>query len=102
MINPEFNKHLKRPAALNLLLQMIPIPMSILSAILTSKVVATAVEGSVQAVFKYALLLLAVIILQRGLSLWLEISFSKMLSQALHKCKILLYKGFLSQPQSQQ
>lgn len=99
MINPEFNKHLKRPAALNLLLQMIPIPMSILSAILTSKVVATAVEGSVQAVFKYALLLLAVIILQRGLSLWLEISFSKMLSQALHKCKILLYKGFLSQPQ---
>lgn len=76
--------------------------MSILSAILTSKVVATAVEGSVQAVFKYALLLLAVIILQRGLSLWLEISFSKMLSQALHKCKILLYKGFLSQPQSQQ
>ena len=99
MINTEFEKHLKKPAALNLLLQMIPIPMSIFSAILTSKVVASAVEGSVQAVLRYALLLLAVIILQRGLSRWLEISLGKMLSQALHKCKILLYKAFLSQPQ---
>ncbi len=98
-MNTELNKHLKKPAVLNLLLQMIPIPMSIFSAILTSKVVASAVEGSVQAVLRYALLLLAVIIMQRGLSLWLDISYSKMLSQALHKCKILLYKAFLSQPQ---
>lgn len=98
-MNTEFNKHLKKPAALNLLLQMIPIPMSIFSAVLTSKVVASAVDGSVQAVLRYALLLLAVIVSQRGLSLWLEISFGKMLSQALHECKILLYKAFLSQPQ---
>lgn len=98
-MNTEFYKQLKKPAALNLLLQMIPIPISVFSAILTSKVVASAVEGSVRAVLRYALLLLSVIILQRGLSLCIGISFGKRHSQALHKCKIILYKAFLSQPQ---
>ena len=86
MINTEFIKHLKKPAALNLLLQIIPIPISLFSAVLTSKVIASAVEGSVEEVLQYALLLLAIIVFQRIVSLWLDISFGKMLSQALHKC----------------
>lgn len=98
MINTEFGKHLKKPAALNLLLKIIPIPISLVSAILTSKVIASAVEGSIREVLQFALFLLAVIVFQRIVSLWLEISFGKMLSQALHKCKMLLYKAFLSQP----
>lgn len=91
---------LKRTAILSWFLKLIKIPVTILSAQLTANVIRMATNGEIISLLYTSAALLALVIGIQIFNLIMDIIYQKCLSRSLHKCKINLYRQFLSNPLS--
>ncbi|MFU0800433.1 MAG: ABC transporter ATP-binding protein/permease [Xylanivirga thermophila] len=97
-MNKYFRNILKRQSIISIILKLIPIPVGIITAKLMADVVNAAVAGNISDVLVGASTLLIIIVLTKLLTVFTEIVFQKSVSKATHKCKMLLYRQFLSNP----
>ncbi len=95
-----FYPYLKRSALLSWVLKLINIPITVLIARLTSKVVAKATEGQIHAVITTGLTLLFLVLSYRLFAILSETAYQKQLSNAQQKCKLALYQQFFKNPLS--
>ena len=73
-------------------------PLGVIIARLTANLVAKATEGDVRCVLRTGTILLRVVITMKLYDIIVGTYYQRTLSKALHKCKISLYKHFLSNP----
>lgn len=79
-------------------LKLCYIPIGILTAQILAKVVSNAIEGRTSEVIQNAVNLLIILISFHVCYLILEIWLEKKKFSASHKCKMMLYKGYLERP----
>lgn len=94
----KIKKILMRTCCAAWLLKLVPIPVGIITAKLMAEVVTDAVGGDIKGVLNISGILMTVIIGMKIFGILTGIVYKKASSQALHKCKILLYRQFLSNP----
>lgn len=95
-----FSTELRKVSIASLILQLIPIPVGIVTAQLMSEIVSNATVGKVNAVVATSSILLLVVICMKGFEIISSIAFKKSSSKALHYCKLNFYDRFLSNPMS--
>lgn len=95
---PYIKKSLKKSKIIQWIQLTIPLPIGIITAHLFSKAVSYAVSGKAQEVFQFGICILCISIAEKLLTIFLKISYEKTSSIALHKCKMELYRQFLSNP----
>lgn len=94
----EFSVMLRQAGIAAWILRLAPIPEGILTAKILSDIVAAAIAGDSSKVLINSAVLLCIVILMKGFELAGGIWYGKASSDALHRCKLLLYKRFLSCP----
>lgn len=82
------------------ILKLIPIPIGLWNARLLSHIVTGAVSGDSGSVLKNGAALLLLLALTRTFDFLASTAYKRAASQALHQCKLLLYRRFLSSPLS--
>lgn len=82
------------------ILKLIPIPIGLWNARLLSRTVTSAVAGDSGNVLKSGAVLLLLLALTKTFDFVTGSKYKKAASQALHRCKLLLYRRFLSCPLS--
>lgn len=97
-MNKYFNPHLKKLRYIECILKLIPIPIGIITAKLTSEIVNAAIDGKVADVLKTSVILLAILIGTKVFTAFTDICYKKAASQATQKCKMVLYNNFLLNP----
>lgn len=98
VINKDFNKELHKVSICSLILKIVPIPIGIITAKLMAKIVQYATDGKVNNVLITALVYLGIILTVTLLFAFADILYEKSVSKALHRCKMILYNRFLSNP----
>lgn len=93
-----FTKHLKQITFWTWLLRLVPIPIGLIAAKLTSDLVSHAVDGKVSQTITIALIIFIGALVLKTANALCEIPYQKSKSQALHQCKMDLYHQFLSNP----
>lgn len=96
----EFAPVLRRVCTVSWILKLIPIPVGLWNARLLSRTVTGAVAGDSGSVLKTGAVLLLLLALTKGFDFAANERYRKAASQALHRCKLLLYRRFLSCPLS--
>ncbi len=97
-ITKEFFAVLRSISVLSTLLKLAAIPIGIINAKLLSNVVGCATKGNYAGVIQSGSILLGILLLVKVFDAITQISYQKAESNALQKCKILLYKRYLSSP----
>lgn len=95
-----FSAELRKVSIASWILQLIPIPVGIVTAQLMSEIVSNATVGKVNAVVATASILLSVVICMKVFEILSSIALKKSSSKALHYCKLHFYDRFLSNPMS--
>lgn len=96
----EFAPALHRVCITAWILKLIPIPVGLWNARLLSHTVTGAVAGDSGNVLKTGAVLLLLLALTKAFDFAANEHYRKAVSQALHRCKLLLYRRFLSCPLS--
>lgn len=96
----EFAPALHRVCITAWILKLIPIPVGLWNARLLSRTVTGAVAGDSGNVLKTGAVLLLLLALTKAFDFAANEHYRKAVSQALHRCKLLLYRRFLSCPLS--
>lgn len=96
----EFAPALHRVCITAWILKLIPIPVGLWNAWLLSRTVTGAVAGDSGNVLKTGAVLLLLLALTKAFDFAANEHYRKAVSQALHRCKLLLYRRFLSCPLS--
>ncbi len=96
----EFAPALHRVCITAWILKLIPIPVGLWNARLLSHTVTGAVAGDSGSVLKTGAVLLLLLALTKAFDFAANEHYRKAVSQALHRCKLLLYRRFLSCPLS--
>lgn len=96
----EFAPALHRVCITAWILKLIPIPVGLWNARLLSRTVTGAVAGDSGNVLKTGAVLLLLLALTKAFDFAANEHYRKAASQALHRCKLLLYRRFLSCPLS--
>ena len=96
----EFAPVLRRVCITAWILKLIPIPVGLWNARLLSHTVTGAVAGDSGSVLKTGAVLLLLLALTKVFDFAANEHYRKTASQALHRCKLLLYRRFLSCPLS--
>lgn len=95
-----FEKELKKVSCFSWILKTVPIATGIITAKLMADIVSNAVGGKFNAVLTGGAVLLAIVIGMKIFDILTGIAYQKASSQVLHKCKMILYNQFLSNPLS--
>lgn len=95
-----FHPQLWRVCLATWCLKMVPIPVGIISAKLLSRIVASATAGHFSTVLMFGILLILITILIKLFEVGTGIAYDKATTQALQRCKLLLYRSFFSCPLS--
>ncbi len=93
-----FSPILRRVSTASWLLRLVPIPVGIVTAKLTARIVSGATDGDIHAVLITSALLLSVVLGTKLFEVLAGIAYDQALSKAVHKCKITLYRRFLQGP----
>lgn len=93
-----FQAQLQNISIASWLLKLIPIPVGILTAELLSDIVSAATEGSTGGVIRKGGILLLILVLFKFFEITTGVAYQKAKAKALHKCKINLYRTFLTNP----
>ncbi len=93
-----FAKELRKVSICSWILKLIPIPVGLVTASLTSQVVTKANGGDVRGVVKTAITLLLIVIGMKIFDVVTGIMYERAKTNAVHRCKIGLYKRFLGMP----
>lgn len=96
----EFSPILRRVCIAAWILKLIPIPMGLWNARLLSRTVTAAVSGDSESVLKTGAILLLLLAFTRAFDFATGLQHRKASSRALHRCRLLLYRRFLSCPLS--
>lgn len=96
----EFAPVLYRVCIAAWILKLLPIPIGLWNARLLSRIVTSAASGDSENVLKSGAVLLLLLALTKIFDFVTGSKYKKAASQALHKCKLLLYRRFLSCPLS--
>lgn len=89
---------LKKNTIINSVQRIIPIPLSLITAVLMSDIFTFATEGSLHKTIISSVILLSIVVGQNGLITFVDWIKNKKSSLDMHKCKIILYHDFLSYP----
>ena len=95
-----FAKELRKVSICSWILKLIPIPVGLVTAGLTSQVVTRATGGDVSGVVKTAAMLLVIVIGMKIFDVVTGIMYERAKTNAVHRCKLSLYKRFLGMPLS--
>lgn len=93
-----FGRELQRVTFATWILKLIPIPIGIVSAQLMTKVVTNATDGNIHGVLITSGTFLSIVIGIKAFNIVTGIAYEKASLHALHRCKIFLYRLFLSNP----
>lgn len=96
----EFAPILRRACIASWILKLIPIPIGLWNARLWSHTVTGAVSGRSADVLKTGTTLLVLLALTKAFDFASGLRYRKAVSQALHRCRLLFYRRFLSCPLS--
>lgn len=96
----EFAPILRRVCIAAWILKLIPIPIGLWNARLLSRTVTGAVSGDSESVLRTGAVLLLLLALTKAFDFATCLRYRKAASQALHRCRLLLYRRFLSCPLS--
>lgn len=93
-----FSKILYKSAVSAWLIRLFKIPATILTAKLSSEIVAPAIDGQLSKVLQISAVLLCIITVQQLFIFLFELLHQKQKHRALHQCRQLLRRQFLSEP----
>ena len=96
----EFAPVLRQVCIAAWILKLIPIPIGLWNARLLSRTVTAAVSGDSESVLKTGAILLLLLAFTRAFDFATGLRHRKASSRALHRCRLLLYRRFLSCPLS--
>lgn len=96
----EFAPVLGKVCAAAWVLKLIPIPVGLWNAALLSRTVTCAVAGDTGNVLKYGAAVLLLLALTKIFDFAAGSAYKRAASRALHRCRLLLYRRFLSCPLS--
>lgn len=96
----EFAPVLRRVCIAAWILKLIPIPIGLWNARLLSRTVTAAVSGDSESVLKTGAILLLLLAFTRAFDFATGLWHRKASSRVLHRCRLLLYRRFLSCPLS--
>lgn len=91
-----FSKNLSKVSFYSWIIKLIPIPIGIISAKLMSIIIEFAIDGKMTDVIRIACIFLVINIGLILFNMIAGIHFEKVVSKAIHKCKIMMYNKFLS------
>ena len=94
----DFAPVLRRVSIASWLLKLLPIPIGLWNAELLSRTVSCAVSGDSGGVLRTGGFLLLLLTLTKSFDFLAGAAYGRASSQALHRCKLLLYHRFLSCP----
>lgn len=97
-ISQLFNKHLKLLAIKKCIFELLSIPVSLLNAILLSKMVTCAISGRTIEVLKLGVLLIIILICFTFFNISFQIKQKQIASNFINRCKIELYNLFFDLP----
>lgn len=97
-VNKIFSAVLGKLGIIYFVLKLCYIPIGILIAQILAKVVSNAIKGKTSQVIQNAVNLLIILVSFHVCYLILEIWLEKKKLSASHKCKMMLYKGYLERP----
>ncbi len=89
---------LKKYCITNSVQRIIPIPFSIIIAMLMAEILLFATQGDLKKTIIDSAILISIVVGQTGLSTLIDWIKNKKLSKDMHQCNMILYKDFLSYP----
>lgn len=99
-IKKDFSKILYRVSFASFLLKLVAVPVGLIQAKLMSDVVMSATAGDFYGVLKKGGLIILLIFLVKIFEFVTQIAYQRAKSNAIHKCKLDLYKQYFSSPLS--
>ena len=99
-IKKDFSKVLHRISFASFLLKLVAVPAGLIQARLMSDVVMSATGGNYYGVLKKGVLIILLIFLVKLFEFVTQTAYQSAKSNAIHKCKLRLYKQYFSSPLS--
>jgi ABC-type bacteriocin/lantibiotic exporter with double-glycine peptidase domain len=99
-IKKDFLKTLYRVSLASFFIKLVAVPAGLVQAQLTSDVVISATKGDFYGVLKKGGLIILLILLVKIFEFVTQVAYQEAKSNAIHKCKLDLYKQYFSSPLS--